>query len=84
MVYERLTRNYTPVPTVDELWHRVEAAWASVPVHAIQSLFDVMPKCVSAIITARGGCYGYGFLKIYAPKFFENLIACYFQYNIFV
>ncbi|GFY29907.1 histone-lysine N-methyltransferase SETMAR [Trichonephila clavipes] len=35
---ERLLRHHTPVTTIDELWHRVEAAWASVPVRVIQSL----------------------------------------------
>ncbi|GFW45461.1 transposable element Tcb1 transposase [Trichonephila clavipes] len=38
MVDERLARRHTPVTTVDKLWHRVEASWASVPVHAIQYL----------------------------------------------
>ncbi|GFU17227.1 hypothetical protein TNCV_1854521 [Trichonephila clavipes] len=32
--------------------HSVEAAWLSVPVH-IQSLFDSMPRCISAVITVR-------------------------------
>ncbi|GFV01259.1 transposable element Tcb1 transposase [Trichonephila clavipes] len=40
MVDERLSRQHTSVTTVDELWHRVEAAWASVYGHALQSLFD--------------------------------------------
>ncbi|GFW93318.1 hypothetical protein TNCV_2604361 [Trichonephila clavipes] len=35
MVAERLTRHHTPVTMVDELWQRVEAAWVSVPEHAI-------------------------------------------------
>ncbi|GFT55063.1 uncharacterized protein TNCV_2325651 [Trichonephila clavipes] len=35
MVAERLTGHHTPVTTVDELWHRVEASCASVPVHVI-------------------------------------------------
>ncbi|GFW64954.1 hypothetical protein TNCV_392201 [Trichonephila clavipes] len=54
-----LARHHTPVPTVDELWHRIEAAWASVPVCAIQSLFDSIPKRISAVISARGGCSRY-------------------------
>ncbi|GFW72100.1 hypothetical protein TNCV_4789871 [Trichonephila clavipes] len=53
MVAERLARHHTAIATVDELWHRIEAAWASVPVHAIQSLFDSMPKSISAVIIAR-------------------------------
>ncbi|GFT27137.1 hypothetical protein TNCV_40071 [Trichonephila clavipes] len=38
---------------VDELWHRVEAAWESVPVHSIQSPFDSMPRRISAVLTTR-------------------------------
>ncbi|GFT03790.1 hypothetical protein TNCV_3608181 [Trichonephila clavipes] len=49
----------TPIATVDELWYRVEAAWASVPVHAIQSQFDSMPRRISAVIIARVGCFWY-------------------------
>ncbi|GFX08030.1 transposable element Tcb2 transposase [Trichonephila clavipes] len=58
MVAERLARHHTPVTAVDELWHRFEAEWASVPVHALQSLFNSMPRLMSAVITARGGCSG--------------------------
>ncbi|GFV34841.1 transposable element Tc1 transposase [Trichonephila clavipes] len=67
MVAERLARHHTPVTTVDELWNRAETAWASVPVHTIQSLFDSMRRRISAVITARGHCSGYCFLRIYAP-----------------
>ncbi|GFW43553.1 hypothetical protein TNCV_4769051 [Trichonephila clavipes] len=55
----RLARHYTPVTTVDELWNRSDAAGRSVPVHAIQSLFDSMLKHINAVISARGGCSGY-------------------------
>ncbi|GFX33367.1 hypothetical protein TNCV_812291 [Trichonephila clavipes] len=58
-VAKRLARSHTPVTKIDELWHHVEAAWASVPVHIIQSLSDSMPRRISALITARGGCSGY-------------------------
>ncbi|GFV52731.1 hypothetical protein TNCV_2874021 [Trichonephila clavipes] len=54
----RLACHHTPITTVDELWHLVEAAWASVPVHAIQSLFYSISKLISAVIMARGGCSG--------------------------
>ncbi|GFV57078.1 transposable element Tcb1 transposase [Trichonephila clavipes] len=40
MVAERLAHLHTPVTTVDELWHRVEAAWVSIPAHATQSLIQ--------------------------------------------
>ncbi|GFY05978.1 transposable element Tcb2 transposase [Trichonephila clavipes] len=54
MIDERLARHRTPVTTFEELWLHVEAAWASVPVHAIQSLFDSMPRRICAVSTARG------------------------------
>lgn len=59
MVAERLARHHSPSTTVDELWHSVEAAWTEIPVHAIQSLFDSMPRRINAVIAARGGCSGY-------------------------
>ncbi|GFW30145.1 transposable element Tcb1 transposase [Trichonephila clavipes] len=59
MAAQRLARHHTLVTTVDELWHRVEAAWTFVPVHTIQSLFDSIPRGISGVIIARGGCSGY-------------------------
>ncbi|GFW43739.1 hypothetical protein TNCV_4770881 [Trichonephila clavipes] len=53
MVVEPLVRNHTPITTVNELFYRVEISWSSVPIHAIQSLFDSMPRRISAVITAR-------------------------------
>ncbi|GFT45504.1 uncharacterized protein TNCV_3781401 [Trichonephila clavipes] len=58
-VAERLARHHTPFTTVDELGYRVEAAWPSVLVHAIQFLFDSIPRRLSAVITARGSCFWY-------------------------
>ncbi|GFX20877.1 hypothetical protein TNCV_79321 [Trichonephila clavipes] len=58
MVADRLARHYAPVTTVDELLYRVEAAWASVPFHAIQSPFEQMPSHISAVITPRC-CYSW-------------------------
>ncbi|GFW93502.1 hypothetical protein TNCV_47051 [Trichonephila clavipes] len=40
LITELLVHYHTPVTIVNELRHRVEAARASVPVHAMQSLFD--------------------------------------------
>ncbi|GFX67482.1 integrase catalytic domain-containing protein [Trichonephila clavipes] len=59
MVAERLAGYHTPVTTVDELWYRVEAAWAFVPVHAIRSLSDSMLRRIRAVITTSGGCSRY-------------------------
>ncbi|GFW23999.1 hypothetical protein TNCV_4950441 [Trichonephila clavipes] len=55
MLAECLGRHHTSVTTVFELWHRVKAAWASVPVHTIRYLFNSMPSCINAVITVRGG-----------------------------
>ncbi|GFV39224.1 hypothetical protein TNCV_2089641 [Trichonephila clavipes] len=54
-----LACHHTSLTTVDELWDRVEAARASVPVHSIQSLFDSKPKCISSVMFSRGDCSGY-------------------------
>ena len=40
MVYERLAHHHTPVFTVNELRHVVEAEWAAVAGHVIQSVKD--------------------------------------------
>ncbi|GFX89291.1 hypothetical protein TNCV_1339901 [Trichonephila clavipes] len=48
MIPQRLARHHIPVITVNELWYRVEAAWSSAPVHAIQSLFDSMLRRIIA------------------------------------
>ncbi|GFY18326.1 hypothetical protein TNCV_2047321 [Trichonephila clavipes] len=56
MVAERLARHNTPVTTVDELRHHVVAAWASVPVHALQFVSDSMPSRISAAISDKGAC----------------------------
>ncbi|GFU50164.1 hypothetical protein TNCV_300121 [Trichonephila clavipes] len=55
MAAKQLAHHHTSVTTVNEQWHRVEAAWASVPVIAIQSQFDSMSRHKSAVITATGG-----------------------------
>ncbi|GFT29435.1 hypothetical protein TNCV_535611 [Trichonephila clavipes] len=47
LVAELLAHHHMLVTTVDELWYRVEAAWASVPVPVIQSLFDSMPRRIN-------------------------------------
>ncbi|GFX43440.1 transposable element Tc3 transposase [Trichonephila clavipes] len=72
-----MARHHTSITTVDEQRHSVEAAYASVPEHAINSLFDSMLRRISSVITTRGGCSGYSIIRIYAPKFLENLIPCY-------
>ncbi|GFT89960.1 odorant receptor [Trichonephila clavipes] len=59
MVAEQLARHYKRITTVEELWHRIVAAFASAPLHAIQSLFDSMPRRIGDVIFARGGCSGY-------------------------
>ncbi|GFT95735.1 transposable element Tcb1 transposase [Trichonephila clavipes] len=69
LVVERLACHHTPVITVDELRYRVEAAWSSLSVHAIQCLFDSMPSCYNlkkrpppqprSEITTVGDLYAY-------------------------
>ncbi|GFY25670.1 hypothetical protein TNCV_2487901 [Trichonephila clavipes] len=59
MVTEPLVSHHTLVTTIDELGHRVEVALVYVPVHAVQSLFDSLLRCMSSVITASGGCSVY-------------------------
>lgn len=55
VIGERLARHDAPACTPDELWLRVEAAWAAIPQQQIQSLFYSMPRRVAAVIDSRGG-----------------------------
>ncbi|GFW23576.1 hypothetical protein TNCV_4091191 [Trichonephila clavipes] len=54
-----MASHYMPVTKVDVLLHCVETAKASVPVHAIQSLFYSLPSCIRAVTTAWVGCSGF-------------------------
>ncbi|GFY35312.1 transposable element Tcb1 transposase [Trichonephila clavipes] len=59
MVAQRLTQMTPPAATPDQLWQRVEAAWSAVPQEHIQSLFELMPRRVAAVISNNGGYSGY-------------------------
>ena len=56
MIAERQARHYKSVIIIEELWHFVKTARASVFVHAIQSLDDSMPRCITALIAAGDDC----------------------------
>ncbi|GFT42535.1 putative LOC100569746 [Trichonephila clavipes] len=48
MVAQRLTQITPPAATLDQLSQRVEAAWSAVPQEHIRSLFESMPRLVTA------------------------------------
>ncbi|GFV36335.1 hypothetical protein TNCV_2233821 [Trichonephila clavipes] len=48
-----------PMATPDQIWQCIEAAWSVVPQEHIQSLFESMPRRVTAVISNNGGYYGY-------------------------
>ncbi|GFU64726.1 hypothetical protein TNCV_876491 [Trichonephila clavipes] len=56
---QRLTRIAPPAATSAQLWQRVEAALSAVPQEHIQSLFELMPRRVAAVISNNGGDSGY-------------------------
>ncbi|GFU43548.1 transposable element Tcb1 transposase [Trichonephila clavipes] len=56
MVAQRLNQISHPAATPDQLWQRVEASWSAVPQGLIQSLFESMPRPVTAVIS-NNGCY---------------------------
>ncbi|GFU05456.1 transposable element Tcb1 transposase [Trichonephila clavipes] len=58
-VTKRLTQITPPAATPDQLWQRVEVAWSAIPQEHIQSLFESMPRRVSAGISNNGGYSGY-------------------------
>ncbi|GFT24698.1 transposable element Tcb1 transposase [Trichonephila clavipes] len=55
MIAQRLTQITPPAATPDQLWQRVEAAWSAVPQEHIKSLFESMPRRVTAAISNNGG-----------------------------
>ncbi|GFW02381.1 transposable element Tcb1 transposase [Trichonephila clavipes] len=58
MVAQRLTQITPPATTPDQLWQRVEAVLSSVPQKHIQSIFELMPRRVAAVIYKNGGYSG--------------------------
>ncbi|GFX23565.1 transposable element Tcb1 transposase [Trichonephila clavipes] len=59
MVAQRLIQITPPAATPDQLWQRVEAAGSAVPQEHIQSLFESMPRRMTAVISNNGGYSGY-------------------------
>ncbi|GFY18553.1 transposable element Tcb1 transposase [Trichonephila clavipes] len=59
MVAQRLTQIAPSATTPDQLWQRVESAWSAVPQEHIQSIFESMPRRVTAVISNNGGYSGY-------------------------
>ncbi|GFV73868.1 transposable element Tcb1 transposase [Trichonephila clavipes] len=57
MVAQRLTQITLLASIRDQLWQRVEAAWSALA--HIQSLFELMPRRVAAVISNNGGYTGY-------------------------
>ncbi|GFU88506.1 transposable element Tcb1 transposase, partial [Trichonephila clavipes] len=54
-VAQRLTQITSPAATPEQLWQCVEAAWSAVLQEHIQSLFETMPRHVTAVISNNGG-----------------------------
>ncbi|GFX01794.1 hypothetical protein TNCV_1021971 [Trichonephila clavipes] len=62
MVAQRLIQITPPAAKQDQLWESVEAAWSAVPQEHIQSIFESMPRLVTASLSNNGGysCCIYG------------------------
>ncbi|GFU42505.1 mariner Mos1 transposase [Trichonephila clavipes] len=58
MVAQRLTQITPPAAAPDQLRQRVEAAWSVVLQEHIQSLFESMPRIVSAAYRMLSNTYG--------------------------
>ncbi|GFS71787.1 hypothetical protein TNCV_3714881 [Trichonephila clavipes] len=59
MVAEHLDRHHKSVTAFDALCYRVEVAWTSVLIHALQSLNESIPRRISVFISVRDGCSRY-------------------------
>ncbi|GFX73518.1 transposable element Tcb1 transposase, partial [Trichonephila clavipes] len=59
MVAQRLIQITPPAATPDLIWIRVETTWSAVPQEHTQSLFESMPRRVTAVISNNGGYSGY-------------------------
>ncbi|GFV47446.1 transposable element Tcb1 transposase [Trichonephila clavipes] len=69
MVAQRFTQITPPAATTDQLWQREEASWSAVPPKHIQSVFESMPRRVTAVISNNGSYSGYRFWQ--EPHFTE-------------
>ena len=59
MITKCLSGHHTPVTTVDELWYLAEATWIAACIHAIQFLYDSVPRDITAVNTTGGDCSKY-------------------------
>ena len=50
IVAKQLAPHHTPITIVNELKHLIEATWATVLKHAIQSLYNSMPRCITIVV----------------------------------
>jgi hypothetical protein len=44
-----------PPKGILELWERVQEEWNKIPTEVCQNLIESMPRCVEAILKAKGG-----------------------------
>jgi len=79
-VGRRLTRDPRAVASANELWVRIQTIWNALSQADIQNLFDSMPRCVAALIAARGGYTKYRFRSLVIVCF-ENLIIYLYHYH---
>jgi transposase len=58
-LWHRLKRQlaaYEIEPTsIDDLWERVEAEWEKIPPQVCIDLIESMPRCIAAVLKAKGG-----------------------------
>lgn len=54
-VVTRVRRHRTLPRNQEELWARVQQAWADIPLSTVQKLFNSMPARIAAVIKSKGG-----------------------------
>ena len=51
----KLAEYEIPPKGILELWDRVEEEWNKIPSEVCQNLIDSMPRCIEAVLKAKGG-----------------------------
>lgn len=54
-IKHKLNEYEQPPESLDELWDRVQEAWASIPLEFLQGLYESMPRRMEEVVKNKGG-----------------------------
>ena len=57
---DTLVHAWKPLPTnKEQLWKAIQKEWRNFPKKALDTLYESMPCCITALLKAQGGCTKY-------------------------